>query len=1092
VVKKQKRRGEVVRVEADRVKTMRMDSSAFFAGRDENNNQEQSHRFYRHTASEVASIISCPTNRVVAWRSAKNKLYDRQNQKLQLLAAYDRCIHRRNNHQVQPQQQEIVIITGPAGTGKSSLAKSIESAPGSGEHPTWLYGKCEKQFQERKPFGPVIQALTQWLENVVDGRNNNDIDAAETTYRIERALLLLSENKLSIVALLDLVPAFVKVLRDSKFVHPDDEDQKGHKNTLGRARATNGTSPAAIALSRFLMAFCSMDHPIVLLLDDWQWLDSGSLGIIQTIATMTDLEGLMIVGTVRGDETKITDELCIVLRDLEENNVCITEIQVGNLPQRVVERMIQETLCTADDDDVSHLAGKVYHATNGNPLLVIQYLRVLAYHDVVYFSEDIGAWQWEASFIEKKLSCFDSPEIIEETLRLLVQDSESTKELLKVASCLGTEFDIELIEAASGLHRTLLSDGIDMLTSRGLFDRIQTTFTSTIRWSHDWFLYAASSLIPEDENEMFRVKIASRILDYDDLLDMHTFLVATLLYDGAERFLDTKELRLSAAALYNLAGNKAARLSSFLEAARYFHKGIDLLPSENWSNDDTYDLCIHLYNSCAEMECCLGNHSRVDQVVKVVQRSARCLRDTLQSYETELYSLCARGNGEKAVDVAFRVMEELGEPVPKTVSIFRMVKDLWITRLQLRNWTVDDILKLRPLRQWKKLAAMRIIHNVFPTVMRCNPGHLIFLLSRYIRVTLRHGLFPLASLAFGAFGMLMCNPFGAIQEGLKYDEIGYRIFQKFNYPSDFLCRVYVLRYAYVGPWTMSVREYIPRILIGAQHGLQTGDFELAFVGMFDYSLVALMTGFELGQHCVRMKQVKDQFASLGQLTLMPQLQSLIQVADNFLGNASDFKVLVGPDFDAEHVIQNAIAMKNHSQVAYARLCRLFLSFFIADYRQAFSIGRTLQRSQTPFFSAFIEQYLTFLVGLSEVIASRSSQKVTSTLTQRKICKRIQKLTKRAPDDWVGRTDMIMAEVLASRGRQDKALCHWRRAIACAKEKGFIHEEALSLERTGIALMEWKRPVEAWDYFQQSRKSFARWGFDEQILRACKPYLFDSK
>jgi predicted ATPase len=1090
VFKKVAQHGNPGKVEADSVETMSMNSCSSTAGCDEDN-QEQNHGFCGRIGSDVVSVSSSHTGRSVRWHAVRNRLYDRHNQELQLSAAYSRFINRRTGPQQQPHQHEIVIITGPPGTGKSSLARIIESEPGVGIRPAWLYGKCEKQFQEREPFGPIVQALTQWLAKIIHGRNNHDIDATATIYRIEQAFLILKENQLSVVALLDLVPAFLKVLRDSKFVHPDDEDQKGHRTTLRRACTTNGASPGAAALSQFLKAFCSTKNPIVLLLDDWQWLDSGSLHIIQTIATMNDLEGLMIIGTCRGDEMSLTDELCVVLRDLEEENVCITEIQVGNLPERVVEQIIQELLNIADNEDISPLAAVTYRATNGNPFLVIQFLRAIAYHGALYFSQMTGGWQWDESFIDNNLSCFDSSAMVEATLRFLVQDSESTKELLKVASCLGTEFDFELLEAASGLRHALLSDGIDMLASRGLFEDAQTSNTYTIRWSHDCFLHAAASLVPEHEKYMFRVEVASRILDCDDLLDKHTFLVATMLYEGAERFLGTKELRLSASALFNLAGNKTARLSSFHEAACYFRKGIDLLPSECWNNDDTYALCIHLYNSCAEMECCLGNHGRVDQVVKVVQMNARSLHDTLQSYETEIYSLCARGDTENAVDVAFRVLEELGAPVPGTVPILRIVRDLWVTRRLLRSWTVDDILKLRPLRQWKKLAAMRIVAMVLPTIMRCKPNHLIFLICRWVRVTLRHGLCPLDALAFGTLGMVLCYPLGSIQEGLRYDEIGYRIFRKFNSPSDLLCRMYVLRYGYVGPWTMSVRECVPRLLIGAQSGLQTGDFEIAFVGMFDYSIDGMLTGFNLNQHCTKMMQIKDQFASLGQQTCMVQLQSVIQLANNLIGNVSDFQVLVGSDFDAHHTIQNAIATENHSQVAFVRLCQLFLAFFVGDYRQALSLGRTLQNSQTPFFSGFVVQYLTFLVGFSEVIASKSSRKIQSILSEKKAIKHLKRLTKRAPDDWIGRSDMITAEALAACGRQEKALRHWRRAISSANEKGFTHEEALSLERTGIALMEWNRPVEAWNYFQHSRKAYAKWGVAEGILRNCKRYMFDS-
>jgi predicted ATPase len=1089
VFKKGAQHGNSRAVEGDSLETMSMNSCSCTSDSGDDKQDEGRDCFPRRGSNDASSAASSHTCRSMRWSGLRNKLFDRHNQKLQLSTAYDRFVNR-GLGPPQHRRQEIVIITGPSGSGKTSLARDIETqARMEGCPSAWLYGKCEKQFQEREPFGPIVQAVTKWLTTVVDGRNKDEKEALLTIHRIEQAFLIFEEHQLNTVALFDLVPAFLEVLRDSRFVHPEDEDQKGFRNSLGRAFAMNGASPGGGALCQFLKAFCSKEHSIVLLLDDWQWLDSGSLHIIQTIATMRDLEGLLLIGTCRGDEMTTSDDLCVMLRDLEENDVCVTEIQVGNLPQIVVAQMIQELLDPAENEDVSSLAALTHGATNGNPFLVVQFLRAIACHGVLYFSVESDRWQWDESFIETNLSCFESSEMIDATLQSLVQDTDGVMELLKVSSCLGTMFDFELLKAASDLEHSTLNGAIDVLQSRGLFDVVQSANTSKIRWSHDRFLHAAASLVPDHEKVMFRVEIASRILPYDDLLEEHTFLVATLLFDGAESFLETKEQRLNAAALFNLAGNQTARLSAFSQAASYFRKGIELLPSECWQNDETYGLCTHLYNSSAEMECCLGHHEEVDKVVKVVQRNARSLHDKLLSHETEIYSLCARGDAEKALDVAFRIITELGEPVPKTVSIFRIVRVLWITKRRLRNLSADDILNLRPLRQWNKLAAMRIIHIILPTVMRCKPDYLILFLAYYIKVTLQDGITPLSAFAFMCLGMLMCYPLCSIQDGLRYDEIGYRVFQKYNSPGDLLCRVYVLRYGYIAPWRMSVKECIPRLLIGAQNGLQTGDFEISFVGMFDYCIDGLLTGFHLEQLCLKMIQIKNQFSSLGQLTCMVQLQSILQLAENLRGNAANVQVLVGPDFDVAKVIQNAIATGNQSQCAYARLCQMILAVFLGDYHQAISLGVLLQRSQTPFFSGFIVQYLAFLLGLSEVIASRTSRKTKTVVAGRKAIKRLQQLTKRAPEDWIGRSEMISAEMCAARGRQEEALRHWRRAISCANTKDFVHEEALAMERAGLELMEWNRPLEAWNYFQQAREAYAKWGFAEETLWNCKRYLF---
>jgi len=174
--------------------------------------------------------------------------------------------------------------------------------------------------------------------------------------------------------------------------------------------------------------------PLVLVLDDLHWADQPSLLALQFLARGLGGAGLLVICTYRDVEVGQGHPLLQLLGQLARES---GRIVLGGLSEAEVARVIESTSSTAPPPG---LVAAVHRHTEGNPFFVTEVVRLLAGRRQLDNADDEASWELAV------------PQGVREMIGTQLGTlSQQCNHLLRLAAMVGREFDVSLVQKASGL-----------------------------------------------------------------------------------------------------------------------------------------------------------------------------------------------------------------------------------------------------------------------------------------------------------------------------------------------------------------------------------------------------------------------------------------------------------------------------------------------------------------------------------------------------------------------------------------------------------------------------------------------------------------
>ncbi|HAA32823.1 MAG TPA: hypothetical protein DCE56_40290, partial [Cyanobacteria bacterium UBA8553] len=423
----------------------------------------------------------------------------------------------------------------------------------------FISGKFD-QFQRNIPYSAVVSAFKGLVRQL--------LTESEAQLNQWRAKLLAAFGSNGQV-IIDVIPEVELIIGKQPPV-PE----------LGSSESQNRFN---LVFQNFIRVFCTKEHPLAIFLDDLQWADSATLKLIELMMTDTEMQYLFLIGAYRDNEVSPTHPLMMMLDGLRKAGATINFITLSPLKIEHINQLIADTLHTNTDNSQS-LAELVMKKTGGNPFFVNQFLKTLHAENLITFDFGGGhggtapTWRWDISNIEAQEI---TDNVVELMIGKLKKLPESTQQILRLASCVGADFDLNTLSIVCEKSQETISPDLVTAVQSGLIlplsELDERLLIQDYKFGHDRIQQAAYALIDDDRKKAVHLQIGRLLLANVSAVELSEkiFEIVDHLNAGRELIADESE-RIELARLNFEAGKKAKDSTAYAAALEYLTAGMEL------------------------------------------------------------------------------------------------------------------------------------------------------------------------------------------------------------------------------------------------------------------------------------------------------------------------------------------------------------------------------------------------------------------------------------------------------------------------------------------------------------------------------------
>jgi tetratricopeptide (TPR) repeat protein len=218
-----------------------------------------------------------------------------------------------------------------------------------------------------------------------------------------------------------------------------------------------------------VLATIAERQPVVLILDDLQWADTGSLALLRHLASTDQVRRILILATFRDSELAQVDALRDTLGALRRHRG-VSRIELHGLDDAAVVTFFEAAAGHVLDDAGVGLAHAVYRETDGNPFFVGEVLRHLSETGAIY-QDSAGRWVTEDVLDQTTL-----PDSVREVIGgRVVRLGKTSESVLSTAAVIGRDFDLDLLARATNTPEDELLDILEAATAAALVGELSDT-----------------------------------------------------------------------------------------------------------------------------------------------------------------------------------------------------------------------------------------------------------------------------------------------------------------------------------------------------------------------------------------------------------------------------------------------------------------------------------------------------------------------------------------------------------------------------------------------------------------------------------------
>jgi predicted ATPase/signal transduction histidine kinase len=953
------------------------------------------------------------------------RLYGRESQVATLLAAFDQV--------VRIGKTRLVLVSGFSGIGKSSVVNELHKVivlPRG----IFISGKFD-QRSRNTPYSTVAEAFQGLIRQILNGK------PAEIARWRDAVLEAVGANGR---LLTDLIPELVRMIGPQPDV-PDLAPFDAQLRFQG-------------VFQRFVSIFARVEHPLVIFIDDLQWLDPATLALIEQLATHPEGAHLLLIGAYRDNEVNADHMLPRVMAAIKEAGTPVEEVALGPISLADVTQLVADAL-RCPPTKARRLAGLIYRKTGGNPFFAVQFLTNLAEEGLIRLDPKSHLWTWHLEGIDAK--CF-TDNLVDLMVARLKRLPSSTQDALKLMACLGNNANVSTLEHVLGGTKAGINESLRTAVQSGII----VSRGGEYRFLHDRVQESAYALIPDTERPSLHRQVGELLLRrlseeeigekiFDIVNQLNLGVAASTRPDDAERL----------ARLNLQAGLRAKASIAYAFACSYFALGLATLGNQVWEH--AYDVAFKLLLEQAECELLRANLAVSGELIELLLSKAQSRLDRTESYGLRITLQLLRGDMTLAVRTALECLKMFDITFPERPSTEDFREEYDDLQRRLGSRPIESLSDL-PLMEDPE---MRALSSVLIAL-----GHSSYFVDqnlygmfacRMVKLSIDFG-HSSSCIGYGSLGIVLGPAFGRYQDGERFARVAVAVTEKHGFLVHRPGAYVLLQMASL--WTRTINEALACLDIVDKTAAETGEVVFACISA-EHRVTNLLARGD------RLDLIWSE--SVNSLTFVRK-KGYAHIVDILLATQSFIATLRGATSLDSLICDETALLRTRIPVVecFYRILQLQFYYLMGDAAAAVDAA---QRAKPLLWSARCHiqagtfQFYRALALLAVMRTAPPSgpsmlpEDLDASLAALKV------LADSAPHTYAHKQALVAAELAGLQGRDLEAMRLYEQTVRTALKKGFTQEAALGAELAADFFASRGLDKIAQGYHREARDYYRRWG-----------------
>mmetsp|Transcript_29350 Transcript_29350/g.63181 ORF Transcript_29350/g.63181 Transcript_29350/m.63181 type:complete len:1300 (-) Transcript_29350:155-4054(-) len=981
---------------------------------------------------------------------------------------------------------ETIFVSGLPGSGKTHLVDAVRNFVSNiGFMVLTAKFKRGMEYSSKEIVTTLMDEMVSNIVRMKESGNDADVDYSRRVARAITGAL----DEVSLSTLVDFVPNIQSLI-----------PQVTKKEGLGCTHWQ-----LIFLLSKLLRSVLSQERKIFMALDDLQWADPSTLGLISevliSICHCPEERGrLVFVGMYRDNE--VSDDLISFFKSLVTveggNNAYVTNVELSSLSLDDVTKMIMSEL-RLTRRMVSGLADVVHKRSHGHALFAVQLLNSLVSDSIIAYSPMLHRFHWDQNKISTLKTADSVACLIVFNLTLL---SMEEIQCLRIISCFGIQVQSDLLElledfklAPQGGFKSCLHD----LVNQGIIE-VDSTL---IVFAHDLIQEQVYEGIPLKERRQLHCDIATFLssrtsLDFNSANERIDTVMSQLgLSDGTDSgdsSIDTSSLISTATSQINnagpeffsdkaqlirfaswnlLAGKDAAEKSSFKAALHFYKNGVAFLANHLWLKD-TSELCLKLHEGATFSLSALGENGPIPTYANAILNNVN-LDDSLVAEYYLIGSLTASGKCKEAIARGLAVLRRLNFDIAATPNPMAIMQAIQQAEKESSMYNFSQLSEDQKRVDTKTRNVMKLVEATSASCYLVASPFLPLLNAAAVRYSLQNGVCEDSASAFTIFAYFEIFLTQSFESGRKWGNVAKTLLE-----DAALCpattRARLKFYTFVNFWFVPLKESIKHMEDVEDMGYKVGEIESADMAQMHRYKYSFFGGEQLS---LLSQALDNSLRSMAKSSVvLAKMSALDKDLIDTLGgvkSSNPYAIFDGEIGNRQILLNDAQSKGLNNIVEAAHLHNVFLSFWMDDYEEAVKSSDIAMSFPSAKMPGVKLVYHIFYRGIIAYQLHRQGKGEKWLDEGNKMLDQVETWVKNSKPLFENKLVLLKAE-------QDASMCNFLPAkesyelsIKLARDNGYINEQGLAYERMGKYLMSIVEVPEAESCFLNAHRCYLQWG-----------------